>query len=124
MHEDHFDPDSSLRSPSCSPDGEHVAVYWDRGGGIWLFSVDGSDQRRILEGTYHPIRWSADGRWVYAFDISTSVLVRVRPADGTLETLDASGRFVVFDVSPDGEHVLVVEEEAFNSDLWLVEVAR
>ena len=59
-------------NPCLSPDGLNIAVWWNRSPiktskGLWLISQD-SSQKLVMLGAIYPIRWSEDGRWVYAFN--------------------------------------------------------
>jgi WD40 repeat protein len=58
-------PEGELGWPLVSPDGLSVAVQAT--GGLLLYPVDGGPARPMPGGaaTDRPIRWSADGRWLY-----------------------------------------------------------
>jgi len=52
-----------------SPDNKKVAVYWDRepAPGLWLISLEDSSQVLLnASSVLRPIKWSADGNYIYA----------------------------------------------------------
>ncbi len=47
---------------SISPDGRWIAYSVD-GGGIFVMAIDGSDQRRLADGS-SDVEWSPDSQWI------------------------------------------------------------
>jgi Tol biopolymer transport system component len=56
----------------CSPDGNRIALNWNRNGfdkdGIWVISLGDSSQKLLKQGLFRHIDWSEDGRWVHAVE--------------------------------------------------------
>ncbi|MGH2674483.1 MAG: hypothetical protein ACRDKA_03540 [Actinomycetota bacterium] len=50
-------------APAWSPDGERIAFIASerRGSAVWSVRPDGTDARRILEGSWRQLSWSPDG---------------------------------------------------------------
>ncbi|NUM89042.1 MAG: PD40 domain-containing protein [Bdellovibrionales bacterium] len=118
--------------PRYSPDGKSVAVYWNRrkqhgAYGLWLVSLADSSQALLSKGTLIPIEWSADGKWIYAWDY------RKKPKE-VLRISAKGGEPKPFAVLPfenitfgesismttDGKHLICVVNET-RSDVWLME---
>jgi serine/threonine protein kinase len=118
--------------PRYSPDGKSVAVYWNRrkqhgAYGLWLVSLADSSQALLSKGTLIPIEWSADGKWIYAWDY------RKKPRE-VLRISAKGGEPKPFAVLPfenitfgesigmttDGKHLICVVNET-RSDVWLME---
>lgn len=56
-----------VHSPSYSPDGRRIAVFWyrgERGSGVYIFDPVTSTNVKAGEGLY-PRGWSRDGRYIY-----------------------------------------------------------
>jgi serine/threonine-protein kinase len=72
---------SILQSPQYSPDGNKVAVAWNRGAGnfgVWIFDLIGSSPaKKIADGWLWPTGWSEDGRYVYASLYSSPTVYRL-----------------------------------------------
>jgi serine/threonine protein kinase/Tol biopolymer transport system component len=116
--------------PHFSPRGDQVAITWNRGDGnrgynrgLWLLSWP-SREGRLLAANLWPIGWSDDGEWIYAYEASTSAVVRVsshtseiRPVgtfpQGTLEISDCS-------LTPDRQSIVCALTEEF-ADAWIVD---
>ena len=101
-------------SPSFSPDGGQIAFFSHReGGGIYLISVFGGEERLLVRGGSQP-SFSPDGRWVAysnggAAGLFADSKVFVMPAGG------GAAKRIAADIprtslpiwSPDGRHLLV-----------------
>jgi Tol biopolymer transport system component len=77
-----------MSSPEYAPDGERVAVHWNRGGraAVWVVSLGDSSQTLLLTGSrYRPAGWSADGESVYVLNSETQAIFLI-PADGGMAT--------------------------------------
>jgi Tol biopolymer transport system component len=117
-------------SPSFSPDGGQIAFFSHReGGGIYLISVFGGEERLLVRGGSQP-RFSPDGRWVaYKVDGGQSGAqskVFVMPAGGGAAKRMAPDIPVTARPtwSPDGRHLLVFGATTLNDsasiECWLV----
>jgi Tol biopolymer transport system component len=53
--------------PKYSPDGEKVAVMWNRrpSRGLWVIPLKDTSQAFFVKENIRPIGWSSDGKWVY-----------------------------------------------------------
>ena len=128
--------ESDDREPDLSPDGQRIVFRSDRdGGGIYLVSTLGGDERRIAEGGRRP-KFSPDGKWIAYwvgslgadFAASGGSKVYVIPSSGgTAKQIagDLAGtRFPVW--SPDGTRLLMYglagwkEQGAGDEDWWVV----
>ena len=72
-------------NPAFSPDGMKVGVNWNRrpSEGLWLISLGDSSHKYLNMRTTFPIRWSIDGRWIYAAQhVSDQVKIVMVRADG------------------------------------------
>ncbi len=102
-------------SPSFSPDGGQIAFFSHReGGGIYLISVFGGEERLLVRGGSQP-SFSPDGRWVAYSNGGTAGLF----ADSKVFVMPAGGgaaKRIAADIprtslpiwSPDGRHLLVL----------------
>jgi Tol biopolymer transport system component/tRNA A-37 threonylcarbamoyl transferase component Bud32 len=56
-----------LFSPTPSPDGQRIAVFWNRRDhrGVYLLSLRDSSQTPMGPPNSYPLGWSADGRYLY-----------------------------------------------------------
>ncbi len=55
-----------------SPDGEKLAVYWNRrpAPGLWIISLKDRSEKFIRGGDQlDPLDWSPDGKWVYTYEV-------------------------------------------------------
>lgn len=107
--------------PAPAPDNRRIAFFSNRETrGVYLVSEDDPTGRLLTAGALQPLRWSADGSWLYAR--LENRIVRVRADGGEPETVwelpFESAESVA--LSPDlGRYVATVAEH--QSDIWLVE---
>ncbi len=117
--------------PRYSPDGSQVVLFWNRKGtredGLWVLSLADSSQTLIYRGSLLPIEWSADGRWIFAWDPNHKPFeIRMIPVHGgpakTLVTLPFEN------ISPDNgiamtpnSRQIVCTVVASQSDIWVME---
>jgi len=116
--------------PKCSPDGKRVAVQWNRRDrtGLWLISLDGSSTVFIKKGQFHPIGWSADGKWVYSYategrTIRIFMIETESGQESTVMTIPLTfelGEPGFLCMSPGGNH-FVIRIAKSNTDVWLIE---
>jgi len=112
--------------PIFSPDGNKVAVYWNRQPqyGLWIISLEPYSEAFVLADDIAPFSWSPDGKYVYA-GRQRSEIIRVQSAaPNEISSVAAlPGSIVDYEsatVSPDGRQIIVsVAAEA--SDVWLME---
>ncbi len=107
------------------PDGERVAVFWNRRpeGGVWLLSLRDSSRVLLAEGRVDPIGWSPDGRSVLGLGWDSGGVVRIgldgrREELGTLPFRVRDADCVSADQAGRGTIVCVVPERV--SDVWMV----
>jgi Tol biopolymer transport system component len=126
--------DSSLGFPffpAASPDGSSVAMLWSRESlGVWAIDIERGTLRLVIEGEYCPIRWSVDGRFVYAtaYDTSPVKLYRI-PAESTGEGSGQLEPWRTVDFGPrrGGECQVLSTEDLLcgifetTSDIWIAE---
>ena len=59
-------------SQRVSPDNSNIAFHWNGypdnppTQGLWIISKKDSSQKLLLQGNILPIKWSNDGKWIYA----------------------------------------------------------
>jgi len=108
--------------PHYSPDGERVALHWNRNRpGVWVISLTDSSQVLLRAGRSDTYGWSTDGKGVFVKDWDTQDL-RLVPLTG------GEGRIVVTLppdcdpqwVAPDGRRILCSIDESV-SDVWMIE---
>jgi Tol biopolymer transport system component len=79
-----------IRLPDVSPDGESVAFFSDRSGGMHIFVIDsdGSDLRQLTfaKGGQTLPYWSADGRSIYFFSGAPSLALQKISSEGGAAT--------------------------------------
>lgn len=104
-------------NPVWSPDGKHVAFIWDRADikNLYVARADGSGQPVQLtvfsDGALADCFWSADGAWIYF--PHEGGLWRVAFGGGQAEAAwKSSGRERDFVLSPDGQRVAFVRDNA------------
>ena len=116
--------------PHFSPRGDQVAVTWNRAEGnqaykqgLWLLSWP-AREARLLAPNLWPIGWSGNGDWIYAYEVSTSAVVRVSFHTSKIEpvgtfpqgTLGISG----CSLAPDRQSIVCALSERF-ADAWIVD---
>jgi len=112
--------------PRYSPDGDKVAVTWNRreGLGLWVVSLIDSSYSMVAPVGLDPIRWSSDARWIYAWDHRRDDLVvfRVPAAGGDPEPICSAELEGVeqVELSPDATTIYYTTRTA-TQDIWLVE---
>jgi serine/threonine-protein kinase len=117
--------------PRYSPDGEHVAVRWNRSGGsgVWVISLEDSSQTRVHPGRASPVGWTADGRSVHVQEWDSGDVLLVPAAGGeasVVATLPFEPPSHDIDLwcatveRPDGLALLCNVEESV-SDAWMIE---
>ena len=111
--------------PRYSPDGEKIAVYWNRKPerGVWLISVADNSAVSVWNGVFFPVGWSADSKSIYALRVpEDTTIVSIPTAGGpprAVWTQPGAG-MIQATVSPDGKKILgIVADE--KSDIWLTE---
>ena len=83
--------------PTFSPRGDQVAVFWNRTDGpqrrrgLWVLSWPAREERFIAPNLW-PVGWSEDGDWIYAFEDSTSAIVKVSPRTTKIEPVGSFPR--------------------------------
>jgi len=121
--------------PFYSPDGERVAIWWNRmaprsrseATGVWVISLKDSSNPAshllVHEGLSHPLGWSADGRWVFVQDDGSSDILLV-PAAGGRATSWGAQPFENAYCTPferrGGLALLCVVDEG-TADAWMIE---
>jgi Tol biopolymer transport system component len=73
-----------------SPDGDHVALFWNRSplAGVWVVSLRDTSRALLKEGRLDPIGWSPDGQSLLALEWDSGGIVRLG-LDGRTEDLGA-----------------------------------
>jgi Tol biopolymer transport system component/predicted Ser/Thr protein kinase len=107
--------------PRVSPDGRHVALFWNRlpRSGLWVVSLTDSTQRTLLAGGGSPSAWTPAGDAVY---MAWRVIYRVSLAHGDT-TRVVRLPFEVFggvEMTPDARTVICTVPES-QSDVWVVD---
>jgi TolB protein len=58
--------------PQYSPDGNRVALYWNRAGqdkdGLWVIYLEEYSEKLLNNRYLYPMAWSDDGMWVHAVE--------------------------------------------------------
>ena len=87
--------------PAFSPQGDQVAVYWNRTDGpqrrrgLWVLSWPAREERFIAPNL-RPVGWSENGDWIYAFEDSKSEIVKVSPRTTKIEPVGTFPRGQLF----------------------------
>lgn len=71
--------------PDVSPDGANITYTGGDWTGVWVSNADGSDPRRLVEGTFAQPRWSPDGTKIAVSDVANddTLVVDVRTGEAT-----------------------------------------
>jgi serine/threonine protein kinase len=112
--------------PIFSPDGNKVAVFWNRQpeAGLWIISLEPYSETSVLGGGISPFGWSPDGKYIYAVRQGSEIIRVQFAAPNEISSVAALPGGIVdhasATVSPDGRQIIVsVAAEA--SDVWLME---
>ena len=110
-------------SPSFSPDGNQVAVFWNRAGGpgTWVISLEDSSQTLVHTGS--PMGWTADGQFVYVQEDDSDDMLLV-PSTGGEASIVATMPFGnAYCVPVERRDVLdlVCTVRRTVSDAWMIE---
>jgi serine/threonine protein kinase len=107
-----------------SPDGEDLAVYWNRQPtpGLWVISFkDRSERFTGVEGGIYPIGWSPDGKWIYAHKDNDYLMIDVESSK--IETLPT----IPFTIEGETHYMPTYDQTRVfinikaQSDVWLTE---
>jgi len=114
--------------PRVSPDGRNLAFLWNRDGelGLWVSLLGDTATRRLAPGDLRPLRWSRDGRRLWAAERpvgdNRERLVEVIYPEGTRRVRDTlPPGFELSDMTRDGRRLIVIRRER-QSDAWLIEL--
>ena len=114
--------------PAVSPDGDSVAVLWSRDPlGVWIIDIEQGTERLLIEGEYYPIRWSNDGRFIYASGRDTAVLFRIPTEQPAGEGSGPPEPWRTIDFGPrrtghcnvSSTEALLCEVVESTSDIWI-----
>jgi Tol biopolymer transport system component len=107
-----------------SPDGEDLAVYWNRQPtpGLWVISFkDRSERFTGVEGGIYPIGWSPDGKWIYAHKDNDYLMIDVESSK--IENLPTNPITIEGETHymPTYDQTRVFINIKAQSDVWLTE---
>ena len=115
--------------PTFSPRGDQVALYWNRRQGskgmpgLWVLSWP-SREERYLAPKLTPVGWSENGEWIYAWEESTSAIIRVSPRTARIEPIGKFPRGELFSgscsLTPD-RHAIVCAPVESVTDAWIID---
>ena len=121
-----------LFNPRYSPDGNKIAVFWNRGSsrGIWILSPKTGERRSLYPGNHLPVGWTSDGRGIYAAIqmVQTLEIIAIDAEKGSSKTVlvtsvdqekGAPSHFYV-SMTADGKR-FIFQVGKSQSDIWLVE---
>jgi len=118
--------------PRLSPDKINIAILWNRmpaeiARGLWVISLKDSIQKLLLKGIIYPLKWSKDGKWIYAVDTGKTPpqILMINVNMGLTKIIftlpsDKIGPSSGIDISSDGKKIVCAIEES-NSDIWMIE---
>jgi len=120
--------------PRLSPDDSNIAIFWNRtrdvindiSYGIWIISLKDLSQRFLIKDFISPLKWSEDGKWIYAIHsrkIPADIL-KINAITGLSKIIYTFPPSEVnsynIDITSDGEIIVCTLEES-NSDVWMIE---
>ena len=118
------DPVGYIFEAHFSRRGDQVAVYWNRKEpGLWVLSWP-SREARFVAPDLTPFGWSANSDWIYAYERSTRVIVRVSPRTSKIEPVGSfpQGSFEgsACSLTPDRQSIVCALLES-HADAWIVD---
>ena len=113
--------------PTFSPRGDQVAVYWNRidgpqqRPGLWVLSWPAREERFVAPNLW-PVGWSEKADWIYAFEDSSSAIVKVSPRTTKVEPVGRfpRGRIESCGLTPDRQAIVCSLYEGVT-DAWIVD---
>lgn len=112
--------------PTFSPQGDQVAVFWNRyephgRRGLWVLSWPAREGRFVAPDLW-PVGWSGNADWIYAFEPSTSAIVKVSPRTMKIEPVGnfPRGQLDSCGLSPDRQTIVCSLSERVT-DAWIVD---
>jgi Tol biopolymer transport system component len=110
-----------------SPYRKKIAVYWDKKmNGLWSISLKDSLQNLVMGGRLFPLKWSQDGKTIYAFEFESTKILAVSTRDGSAKEHIKIPFYGVnainddIDITPDGK-TIICTVPGVNSDVWMIE---
>jgi len=119
-----------LYDAQYSPDGKKVAVLGNRPPdyGLWVISLEDSSHVFLRKGTFFPIGWSSDGKWVYSYETKggTIKIFMIGVEDGQKKDVATIPFTFEFGVPKDpcmipGGRYFVIPVYKRTSDVWMFE---
>jgi serine/threonine-protein kinase len=123
-------------TPHYSPDGEHVAVFWNRVArpelrGTWVVSLEDSSQTLVYPGGADALGWAANGQSIYVQEEGSDDILLV-PVSGGEASVVATVPFGVVDyyggasvdcvpVERSDGLALFCDVDESVSDAWMIE---
>ena len=95
-------PSASEGAPAWSPDGSKIA--FPSGGALWTMGPDGSEKRRIADGSFEALAWSPDGSKI-AFTRGGDIHTMNADGSGIVRLTDDPAADRSPDWSPDGSEI-------------------
>lgn len=119
-------PNSEERYPAWSPDGKKIVFTSNRKDGktyhLYLINRDGKGIKKLTnlpEGTVpYWASWTADGRYIYFNEGSSSSIYRVRPNGTDLQKV-TEGRDA--NISPDGKKIVFTQKGTKGYGVWVMD---
>jgi hypothetical protein len=113
------------RNPSLSPDDSEylVAGIGFEDNGMWLMSVDGSEERLLVKGVYFA-EWLPGRRWVHDLGDAPEQAVVVESLDGTsppLTLLSPAPEGVVVSGTREGWVTYTTKDAEGDLDAWILD---
>ena len=110
-----------------SPDNKKAVVLWNRTPvcGLWSISLEDSSQVLLHSCREYPIKWSSDGKWIYAYRRYSRKfpdILKMSISSSEVDTLihlPFENAFFV-DMTGDGDKIICAAYET-QSDIWLME---